>query len=112
MNREELSKRIARGMAADMGLYTYDYHRYLKKVSTLTPKAVKLLCHMLLESIAAGNTVQVRGFGTLSLRAYTALRQFHDPRTFEVFKAVSKPRVHFKMGKLMRQNLNKGAKAQ
>lgn len=57
------------------------------------------------EQLAAGGRVELRGFGSFSIRSREA-REGRNPRTGEPVSVPAKHVPHFKAGKEMRQRLN------
>src|SRR3954466_23395 len=57
------------------------------------------------DALAAGERVEIRGFGAFSTKDLQA-RQGRNPRTGESVVVAEKKAVHFKPGKEIRQRLN------
>jgi integration host factor subunit beta len=57
------------------------------------------------DALAAGDRVEIRGFGAFSVKELIA-RQGRNPRTGESVAVKEKRAVHFKPGKEMRQRVN------
>src|SRR3954463_15861954 len=57
------------------------------------------------EALAAGDRVEIRGFGAFSVTT-TRARQGRNPRTGESVAVGEKKNVHFKTGRDMRKRLN------
>lgn len=55
--------------------------------------------------LCEGGRVEIRGFGTFSVRTRPA-RQAHNPKTGEHVKVGKKARVHFKPSRLLRQGVD------
>ena len=80
------------------------------KNSSLTSKdieqAVKIVIEQMTSSLASGKRVEIRGFGSFSLR-YRAPRLGRNPKTGESVGLSSKYVPHFKPGKILRDKVNK-----
>ena len=80
------------------------------KDSSLTSKdieqAVKIVIEQMTSSLASGKRVEIRGFGSFSLR-YRAPRLGRNPKTGESVGLSSKYVPHFKPGKILRDKVNK-----
>ncbi|NJS15662.1 MAG: integration host factor subunit beta [Sphingopyxis sp.] len=61
----------------------------------------------IVEQLAKGGRVELRGFGTFSVRSRAA-REGRNPRTGETVDVPAKHVAHFKAGKDMRDRLNGG----
>ncbi|KAB1071130.1 integration host factor subunit beta [Methylobacterium soli] len=66
---------------------------------------VKTILDRISEALAAGDRVEIRGFGAFSVTT-TRARQGRNPRTGESVAVAEKKNVSFKTGKDMRQRLN------
>ena len=90
MNKSELIERIA------------------AQQSHLSPRdvelAVKMLLEQMAEALAEGERIEVRGFGSFSLRHRQA-RTGRNPRTGEPVRLPSKQVPHFKPGKALREGV-------
>jgi integration host factor subunit beta len=75
------------------------YHRDLEQL-------VNTVFETISEALERGDRVELRGFGAFSLRERKA-RIGRNPRTGESVKVASKTIPFFKMGKGMRERLNK-----
>ncbi len=77
--------------------------------SALTSKdielAVKIVIEQMTQSLASGKRVEIRGFGSFSLR-YRAPRMGRNPKTGESVGLASKYVPHFKPGKILRDKVN------
>ncbi len=69
--------------------------------------AVKTLIEQMSETLAAGNRIEIRGFGSFSLH-YRAPRIGRNPKTGESVGLAGKYVPHFKPGKELRDRVNKG----
>ena len=67
--------------------------------------AVKMLMEQMAETLAEGERIEIRGFGSFSLRHREA-RMGRNPRTGEAVLLPSKQVPHFKPGKALREGLN------
>ncbi|MDZ4661113.1 MAG: HU family DNA-binding protein [Pseudomonadota bacterium] len=61
------------------------------------------------EALVKDDRIEIRGFGSFVNRAYNA-RQGRNPRTGEVIDVAQKRRPFFKVGKELREEINKGPK--
>jgi integration host factor subunit beta len=61
----------------------------------------------IVDQLASGGRVEIRGFGTFSVRSRDA-REGRNPRTGESVEVSAKHVAHFKAGKDMRDRLNAG----
>jgi integration host factor subunit beta len=72
---------------------------------------VESVTEILLDSITAqlatGGRVELRGFGTFTVRSRDA-REGRNPRTGETVSVAAKHVPHFKAGKELRDRLNRG----
>ncbi len=69
--------------------------------------AVKTLIEQMSETLAAGERIEIRGFGSFSLH-YRAPRIGRNPKTGESVGLAGKYVPHFKPGKELRDRVNKG----
>lgn len=94
MTKSELIGRLARGR------------------EDLTTKDMELAVNTLLKHIAetleSGQRVEIRGFGSFSLR-YRAARTGRDPKTGNAVELDAKHKPHFKAGKALRDRVNDAA---
>jgi integration host factor subunit beta len=67
--------------------------------------AVKTLIEQMSETLAAGNRIEIRGFGSFSLH-YRAPRIGRNPKTGESVGLAGKYVPHFKPGKELRDRVN------
>lgn len=67
--------------------------------------AVKLLLEYMSDILAAGDRIEIRGFGSFSLH-YRAPRMGRNPKTGENVELEGKYVPHFKPGKEMRDRVN------
>ncbi len=72
--------------------------------------AVKTMLDHMTESLANGNRIEIRGFGSFSLH-YRAPRIGRNPKTGESVSLDAKYVPHFKPGKEMRDQVNNGLNA-
>ena len=91
MNKSDLIKRVA------------------QKHEQLPPKdiewAVKMMIGHLSQALANGSRIEIRGFGSFSLR-YRAPRVGRNPKTGETVDLQSRYIPHFKPGKELRERVN------
>lgn len=69
--------------------------------------AVKTMLEHMSETLATGERIEIRGFGSFSLH-YRAPRQGRNPKTGETVQLPGKYVPHFKPGKEMRERVNMG----
>jgi len=69
--------------------------------------AVKTLIELMSETLAAGERIEIRGFGSFSLH-YRAPRIGRNPKTGESVGLAGKYVPHFKPGKELRDRVNDG----
>jgi integration host factor subunit beta len=67
--------------------------------------AVKKILDYMAQSLAAGERIEIRGFGSFSLH-YRAPRRGRNPKTGETVQLEGKYVPHFKPGKEMRERVN------
>lgn len=67
--------------------------------------AVKALITLMCETLAAGERIEVRGFGAFELRRYEP-RVARNPKTGETVTLSARHRVHFKPGKELRERVD------
>jgi len=68
-------------------------------------EAVRILTNTLAESLAAGERIEVRGFGGFSLRTHPP-RLARNPKTGEPVEIGPRRTPHFKPGKELRDRIN------
>ena len=77
----------------------------------LAPRDVEFSVNALLDhmsrSLANGDRVEIRGFGSIGLR-YRGPRNGRNPKTGERVKVPGKSVPHFKPGRLLRERVNRG----
>ena len=91
MIRSELATRIAE----------QNPHLYAKQVEAV----VDAILERISDALAAGDRVELRDFGTFSVRDWKA-RGARNPRTGKAVMVEAKAHVYFKPGKGMRARLN------
>lgn len=69
--------------------------------------AVKTMIEQMSETLAAGNRIEIRGFGSFSLH-YRAPRIGRNPKTGDSVGLAGKYVPHFKPGKELRDRVNQG----
>lgn len=67
--------------------------------------AVKKILDYMAETLAAGERIEIRGFGSFSLH-YRSPRRGRNPKTGESVELAGKYVPHFKPGKEMRERVN------
>lgn len=67
--------------------------------------AIKLLLEHMSQSLAIGERIEIRGFGSFSLH-YRKPRQGRNPKTGETVDLAGKYVPHFKPGKELRDQVN------
>jgi len=82
-----------------------------EKVKSLTKKQTEVVVETVFESIkdalARGEKVEIRGFGNFKLRSRKA-RKARNPKTGESVDVPPKKVPYFKVGKELREIINKG----
>ncbi|MEA3643821.1 MAG: integration host factor subunit beta [Lamprobacter sp.] len=73
--------------------------------------AVKSLLTLLCDTLAAGERIEVRGFGSFELRRY-APRVGRNPKTGESVTLPARHRVYFRPGKELRERVDAGMSAE
>lgn len=83
--------------------------RIAERQDQLSPKdielAVKLMLEYLSQSLACGERIEIRGFGSFSVH-YRAPRVGRNPKTGEAVDLPGKYVPHFKPGKELRDKVN------
>lgn len=72
--------------------------------------AVKSLLEQMSQALAHGERIEIRGFGSFSLR-YRPPRMGRNPKTGDAVALPGKYVPHFKPGKELRERVNRGAAA-
>mgnify|MGYP005742469991 FL=1 len=89
--------------------------RLAESQSQLTAKdmelAVKLILDQMADSLARGERIEIRGFGSFSLH-YRAPRIGRNPKTGEQVALSGKYAPHFKPGKELRERVNEGLQSE
>lgn len=67
--------------------------------------AVNCMLEQMVDALANGERIEIRGFGTFS-KHQRAARLARNPKTGESFNLPAKTVVHFKPGKAMRDRVN------
>ena len=93
MKRSELIQRLC------------DQHAELPR-TTVDEAVLTMLDHMT-ETLLSGDRIEVRGFGSFSMRSYGP-RQVRNPKTGEQLSKGEHRSVHFKPGKELRDEVNTG----
>ena len=73
--------------------------------------AVKTILEHMSQTLASGERIEIRGFGSFSLH-YREPRQGRNPKTGETVQLSGKYVPHFKPGKEMRERVNESMKEQ
>lgn len=85
--------------------------RIAERQDQLSPKdielAVKLVLEYLSQSLASGERIEIRGFGSFSVH-YREPRTGRNPKTGEAVELPGKYVPHFKPGKELRDKVNEG----
>ena len=80
----------------------------------LAPRDVEFSVNAILEhmgqSLANGNRIEIRGFGSFSLH-YREPRKGRNPKTGDAVELEAKHVPHFKPGKELRERVNRSIKA-
>ena len=79
-----------------------------KKINLATPKtkqAVNAIIDSMIDSLASGDRVEIRGFGSFGVRKREP-RQARNPRTGESVNVDAQYFVHFKPGEPLREKVN------
>ena len=69
--------------------------------------AVREIFEILIETLAAGERIEIRGFGSFEIRVHEP-RIAHNPKTGEQVNLKERRVVHFKPGVELRQRVNGG----
>ena len=69
--------------------------------------AVNIILGRMSQSLARGDRVEIRGFGSIALR-YRGPRKGRNPKSGEKVNVPGKYVPHFKAGRLLRQRVNRG----
>ena len=72
--------------------------------------AVKLMIDHMAESLAVGERIEIRGFGSFSLH-YREPRKGRNPKTGDSVELEGKDVPHFKPGKELRERVNRSLKS-
>lgn len=72
--------------------------------------AVKLMIDHMAESLAVGERIEIRGFGSFSLH-YREPRRGRNPKTGDSVELEGKYVPHFKPGKELRERVNRSLKS-
>jgi integration host factor subunit beta len=67
--------------------------------------SVKTLLEHMIETLASGGRIEIRGFGSFSVHARSP-RVGRNPRTGEAVPVPERPTPHFKPGKELRERIN------
>ena len=91
MTRSQLIQRLAQQ-------YPYLVHDEVERI-------VKTIFENISEALARGERVELRGFGSFTVKEY-APRVGRNPRTGEAVQVPAKRRLNFKIGKELRRRIN------
>ena len=69
--------------------------------------AIKTIINSMLESLASGKRIEIRGFGSFALR-YRKSRIGRNPKSGETVEIAERYVPHFKPGKKLKQKVNEG----
>jgi integration host factor subunit beta len=69
--------------------------------------AIKTIINSMLESLASGKRIEIRGFGSFALR-YRKSRIGRNPKSGEAVEIAERYVPHFKPGKKLKQKVNEG----
>jgi integration host factor subunit beta len=72
--------------------------------------AVKLIIDHMAETLAGGERIEIRGFGSFSLH-YREARRGRNPKTGDSVELEGKHVPHFKPGKELRERVNRSLKS-
>lgn len=72
-------------------------------------KGVKIILDHISETLGEGRRVEVRGFGSFSVR-YREPKTGRNPRTGDAVQLNGKYATHFKPGKFLRESVNESRK--
>ncbi len=95
MNRSDLTSALA--------------HRLSHVLAANVEATVKLLLQHMSGALASGERIELRGFGSFSLKQHPA-RIGRNPMTGEAVAIPEKHTVRFKPGKELRERVNSGAR--
>ena len=79
--------------------------RFTKYPEKTIAQCVNELITMMGDALVARNRIEIRGFGTFSLR-YRAPRRARNPKTGETLRTKAKYSPHFKPGKELRAKVD------
>ena len=85
-------------------------HRIAQKQSQLVERdvelAVKMMLDQMVESLAGGGRIEIRGFGSFTLR-FRRARVGRDPRTGTAVALPARSSPHFKPGMKLRERVSR-----
>ena len=73
--------------------------------TSVVKRSVEQLVKTLEQALQQSRRIEIRGFGSFSSH-YNAARSAFNPKTGQHFLAPEKYRLHFKMGKNLKQRIN------
>ncbi|MBT4803845.1 MAG: integration host factor subunit beta [Legionellales bacterium] len=71
-----------------------------------TEKVVGQIIEIMIEALASGNRIEVRGFGSITLRHRKARTNARNPKNGQIVATLEKYRPHFKPGLELRKKAN------
>lgn len=72
---------------------------------TVVEAGVKHIFELMTKTLGRGERIEIRGFGSFSLR-YHAARRARNPKTGESLQTAGKYAIHFKPGKVLKERVN------
>ena len=67
---------------------------------------IKIFSKKIINSLKEGNKIEIRGFGTISKKDNKE-KMVRNPKTNEKIFKVATNKIHFKIGKILHQRINK-----
>ena len=90
-------------------------NKLIRQYAHLNPKmidnSVREIFEIMIESLSAGNRIEIRGFGSFEIRVREP-REAHNPKTGEKVNLDERRVVHFKPGIELRDRVNNVAPTQ
>jgi integration host factor subunit beta len=111
LRRESASRRLSRAVQGKFGMIKSDLVWRIRHQSPHlrlqdAEKIVDAIFDEIIASLARGKRVELRGFGTFSVKVHKA-RTGRNPRTGALVPVPKKVHPHFKTGKEMKERLNR-----
>ena len=75
-----------------------------------TEKVVGQIVEIMIDALANGNRIEVRGFGSITLRFRKARNNARNPKNGQIVATLEKWRPHFKAGLKLRKVVNDSLK--